>query len=212
MSAIPEPTSSWLAKFSGWAAAARDEGQCESVAQPASKALRSTLACLPLAINADTDAERDQEDQPPAVPAPPDHGKEDRSGHPSPADPPPLFAHSMDSRCQGPTLTDRLLTAREVGELVGLSTETILRRWRRGEILGFRLATNVLRFDPVEVHAWVESCRAVASVRSEAHTAASVSEPRMNVPRALREWPRPGGRRLNRRTPGLSAARSLDAC
>lgn len=57
-----------------------------------------------------------------------------------------------------------LLTAREVGELVGLSTETILRRWRRGEILGFRLATNVLRFDPVEVHAWVESCRAVASV------------------------------------------------
>ena len=68
-------------------------------------------------------------------------------------------------------MTDRLLTAREVGELVGLSTETILRRWRRGEILGFRLATNVLRFDPVEVHAWVESCRAVASVRSEAHTA-----------------------------------------
>ena len=38
---------------------------------------------------------------------------------------------------------------------------------------------------------------------------ASVIEPRMNVPRALREWPRPGGRRLNRRTPGLSAARSL---
>ena len=68
-------------------------------------------------------------------------------------------------------MTERLLTAREVAELVGLSTETILRRWRRGEIAGFRLANNVLRFDPVEINAWLESCRRVASVRSEAHTA-----------------------------------------
>ena len=68
-------------------------------------------------------------------------------------------------------MTDRLLTAREVGELVGLSTETILRRWRAGEIPGFRLASNVLRFDPREVEAWLESRRTVASVRSEAHTA-----------------------------------------
>jgi predicted DNA-binding transcriptional regulator AlpA len=67
-------------------------------------------------------------------------------------------------------MTERLLTAREVGELVGLSTESILRRWRSGEIPGFRLASNVLRFDPGEVEAWLESCRPVASVRSEAHT------------------------------------------
>jgi excisionase family DNA binding protein len=50
----------------------------------------------------------------------------------------------------------RLLTARDVAELVGLSTETILRRYRAGEIPGFRLASNVLRFDRAEVEAWLE--------------------------------------------------------
>ena len=64
------------------------------------------------------------------------------------------------------------MTTREVAELTGLSTETILRRWRSGEIPGFRLASNVLRFDPGEVETWLESRRSVASVRSEAHTAA----------------------------------------
>jgi predicted DNA-binding transcriptional regulator AlpA len=56
-------------------------------------------------------------------------------------------------------VSERLLTAREVGELLGLSTESVLRRYRRGEIPGFRLASNVLRFDPVEIHAWLTSCR-----------------------------------------------------
>jgi excisionase family DNA binding protein len=62
-------------------------------------------------------------------------------------------------------MTERLLTAREVGELVGLSTETILRRWHSGEIAGFRLASNVLRFDRAEVEAWLESCRQPESLR-----------------------------------------------
>jgi predicted DNA-binding transcriptional regulator AlpA len=52
-------------------------------------------------------------------------------------------------------VTERLLTAREVGELVGLSTEAVLRRWRAGEIPGYRIASNVLRFDPVEIEAWL---------------------------------------------------------
>jgi predicted DNA-binding transcriptional regulator AlpA len=69
-------------------------------------------------------------------------------------------------------MTARLLTAREVGELVGLSTETILRRYRAGEIPGFRLASNVLRFDPVEIEAWLSRCRrgGVALSEVEAHT------------------------------------------
>jgi hypothetical protein len=66
-----------------------------------SEALHSAFACFPLAIESDTDADRDQEDQPPAVPAPPDHGHEDRSGHPSPVDPPALIAHLLDSRRAG---------------------------------------------------------------------------------------------------------------
>ena len=56
-------------------------------------------------------------------------------------------------------MTERLLSAREVGELVGLSTESVLRRWRRGEIPGFRLASNVLRFDEAEIEAWLQGCR-----------------------------------------------------
>jgi len=56
-------------------------------------------------------------------------------------------------------MSERLLTAREVGELVGLSTESVLRRYRAGAIPGFRLGSNVLRFAPSEIAAWLESCR-----------------------------------------------------
>ena len=51
------------------------------------------------------------------------------------------------------------MTTREVAELVGLSTETVLRRWRAGEIPGFRLGSNVLRFDRADVEAWLEECK-----------------------------------------------------
>ena len=56
-------------------------------------------------------------------------------------------------------MTRRLLTAREVGEWLGLSTESVLRRWRRGEIPGYRLGSNVLRFDEAELAAWLEERR-----------------------------------------------------
>jgi excisionase family DNA binding protein len=56
-------------------------------------------------------------------------------------------------------VTGRLLTAREVGELLGLSTETVLRRYRAGELPGFRLASNVLRFDPADVDEWLDNRR-----------------------------------------------------
>jgi predicted DNA-binding transcriptional regulator AlpA len=36
-------------------------------------------------------------------------------------------------------LTERLLTARELGELLGLSTSTVLDRFERGDLAGFRL-------------------------------------------------------------------------
>jgi excisionase family DNA binding protein len=54
---------------------------------------------------------------------------------------------------------ERLLTAREVSELLGLSTPSILRRWRSGELPGFRLSSNVLRFRPSEIEAWLEDHR-----------------------------------------------------
>lgn len=53
-------------------------------------------------------------------------------------------------------MTDRLLTTREVAELLGLSCETVLRRWRAGELPGYRLGTNVLRFRESEIEHWLE--------------------------------------------------------
>ncbi len=53
-------------------------------------------------------------------------------------------------------MTGRLLTARELGEYLGLSTETVLRRWRAGELPGYRLATNCLRFREDEIERWLE--------------------------------------------------------
>ncbi len=55
--------------------------------------------------------------------------------------------------------SDRLLTAREVAELLGLSIQSILRRWRAGDLPGFRLGSNVLRFRRSEIDAWLEDHR-----------------------------------------------------
>ena len=56
-------------------------------------------------------------------------------------------------------MTDRLLTTRDVGELLGLSSATVLRYWRSGRLPGIRLASNVLRFDPRELEAWLDERR-----------------------------------------------------
>jgi excisionase family DNA binding protein len=53
----------------------------------------------------------------------------------------------------------RLLTTRQVAEFLGVSPETVLRRWRRGEISGYRLASNVLRFRESDIEAWLEGTR-----------------------------------------------------
>ena len=121
---------SWRAMF---------QGLVDDLHLAASEALHSTRACLPLAVNADSDAERDQENKPPAVAAPPDHSDEDHSGQPSPVDPPALIPHPLDSRRRGPTVTERLLTARELADLLGLSPATVLDRFERGDLPGFRL-------------------------------------------------------------------------
>ena len=58
-------------------------------------------------------------------------------------------------------MSERLLTTREVAEFLGLSPETVLRRYRAGELPGYRLASNVLRFRESEVEAWLEAQRVV---------------------------------------------------
>lgn len=56
-------------------------------------------------------------------------------------------------------MSECLLTTRQVAEMLGLSSEAVLRRWRAGELPGFRLSTKVLRFRESEVLAWLESRR-----------------------------------------------------
>lgn len=58
-------------------------------------------------------------------------------------------------------MSERLLTTRQVADLLALSPEAVLRRWRAGELPGYRLGTNVLRFRESEVEAWLEAQRVV---------------------------------------------------
>jgi excisionase family DNA binding protein len=58
-------------------------------------------------------------------------------------------------------VTDRYLTARQVAELLAVSPETILRRHRSGELVGYRIATNALRFRERDVLDWLEGRRVV---------------------------------------------------
>jgi excisionase family DNA binding protein len=56
-------------------------------------------------------------------------------------------------------VTDRLLTTREVAAFLGMSPESFLRRYRRGELPGFRLSSNVLRFRESELEEWLQGTR-----------------------------------------------------
>jgi excisionase family DNA binding protein len=56
----------------------------------------------------------------------------------------------------------RLLTAREVAELLGVSTETALRWTRRGELPAIRLQGGAIRYRQGDLDAWLVA-RATAS-------------------------------------------------
>lgn len=64
-------------------------------------------------------------------------------------------------------MTERkpLITAREVAERIGVSPATVLRKWRSGDLPGYRLASNQLRFDADEVEAWLMSKRSTSRPR-----------------------------------------------
>jgi excisionase family DNA binding protein len=51
----------------------------------------------------------------------------------------------------------RLLTTREVSELLGLSTETILRYARRGDLPSIRLSSGAIRFSEEALSEWVRA-------------------------------------------------------
>jgi excisionase family DNA binding protein len=53
---------------------------------------------------------------------------------------------------------DRLLKAREVGELLGMSTAWVLDKWEAGALPGFKIGRAV-RFRESEILAWLEARR-----------------------------------------------------
>ncbi len=53
-------------------------------------------------------------------------------------------------------MTDRLLTAREVAELLGVCAETVLRWVRRSELPVIRLPGGAIRFRWSEIEAWLQ--------------------------------------------------------
>jgi excisionase family DNA binding protein len=70
----------------------------------------------------------------------------------------------------------RLLTARELGDLLHVSPETILRWHRAGELPALRLPSGAIRFRPAEIEAWLTE-RATSSARRRARRAADELEP-----------------------------------
>jgi len=52
-------------------------------------------------------------------------------------------------------VTDKLLTTRQVADYLGFSPETVLRRYRAGELPGIRLGSNVLRFRESAIETWL---------------------------------------------------------
>jgi len=52
-------------------------------------------------------------------------------------------------------MTGRLLTARQVAETLGLSTETVLRWSRRGELPAIRLPGGAIRYSQTDLDQWL---------------------------------------------------------
>lgn len=61
------------------------------------------------------------------------------------------------------TADARLLTARELADVLGLSAATVLDWFQAGKLPGFKLGRNgPVRFSSDEVSKWLESCRVEA--------------------------------------------------
>ena len=69
-------------------------------------------------------------------------------------------------------MADRLLTARELGEHLGMSASWVLDEFEAGRLPGFKLGdgkARPVRFRPSEVEAWLETCRRGPEIRACAH-------------------------------------------
>lgn len=58
-----------------------------------------------------------------------------------------------------PSAVERLLTARELAELLGVSAGTVLDWFEAGRLPGFKLNGRAVRFRWSEIEAWLEAQR-----------------------------------------------------
>lgn len=74
-------------------------------------------------------------------------------------------------------MNDRLLTTRQVAEMLGLSPETVLRWWRSGRLPGGRRlnGSNCLRFRQSLVEAWLEGDVTAGDATEEVSPAPNVT-------------------------------------
>jgi excisionase family DNA binding protein len=80
-------------------------------------------------------------------------------------------------------VTVRLLTARQVAELVGVSPETVLRWTRRGELPAIRLPGGQLRYHGDDLEAWL------AGRVTDNRNSTDRARGRATVSRDSMEWP-----------------------
>ncbi len=67
-------------------------------------------------------------------------------------------------------MSDRLLTARDVAELLAVSPESVLRWTRRGDLPALRLPGGAVRYRPDELDAWLEARSTDAAGRGSSDT------------------------------------------
>jgi excisionase family DNA binding protein len=83
-------------------------------------------------------------------------------------------------------VTSRLLTAREVGQLLGVHAETILRWHRRNLLPGIRLPGGAIRFREDQIDRWLEE-RATTGRGVSTAPAAAAQQLRYPVSTALQD-------------------------
>lgn len=52
---------------------------------------------------------------------------------------------------------ERLLTARELADEIGMKVDWILDQWQAGDLPGYRLSQRCVRFRVSEVEAWLQT-------------------------------------------------------
>jgi excisionase family DNA binding protein len=60
------------------------------------------------------------------------------------------------NRDNGSNVSDRLLTAREVADLLGVSAGALLRWTRAGDVPAVKLPSGAVRYRPEQIDAWLD--------------------------------------------------------